>query len=86
MEKGHVIELENGTKYAVAEVLQYNDCPYIYIVNIDNNQDIRFAEITPERLDFVTDNDLVGTLMMEVLKRIQIIKDIYISFFFINKI
>lgn len=67
--KGQVIKLEDGTKYAIAEILMLNNINYIYIINIDNNKDIRFAEIEDDKINFVNDNNLYNLLMLEVFKK-----------------
>ena len=48
MEKGQVIELENGQKYAIADSINLDNKNYIYLVNLDNNSDIRFADFDSE--------------------------------------
>ena len=46
-----------------------NNINYIYIINIDNNKDIRFAEIEDDKINFVNDNNLYNLLMLEVFKK-----------------
>ena len=69
MEKGRVIELENGQKYAVAEIIDLNDNRYIYVVNLDDNKDIRFATLENNKINFINDDNLYGLLMIEVAKK-----------------
>ena len=68
MEKGQVIELENGQKYAIADSINLDNKNYIYLVNLDNNSDIRFADFNSEIINFVNDDNLYSRLIVEVYK------------------
>ena len=68
MEKGQVIELENSQKYAIADNINLDNKNYIYLVNLDNNSDICFAEYNSEKIIFVNDDNLYGRLIVEVYK------------------
>lgn len=68
--KNQVIELENGKKYAIAETIELDNKPYFYMINLENNKDIRFAEVNSDEINFV-DDDLYDLLMFEVFKKQQ---------------
>lgn len=67
--KNQVIELENGKKYAVAETITLDGNNYLYIVNIDDNKELHFAEVNGNKIDFVKDDNLFDLLMFEVFKK-----------------
>ena len=71
MERGQIIELDNGKKYAIADVLIFDRNRYVYIINIEDNRDIKFAEFDDHKINFVNDDNLYSKLMHEVFNRQQ---------------
>ena len=69
MKKGQVIKLEDGKIFAIVELIELHSDRYIYIVNLEDNKDIRFALLNDDRLYFVNDANLYASLMVEVAKK-----------------
>ena len=69
MEKGQIIELDNGKKYAIAETVEVDNNKYIYIINLLDNKEIHFAQFDNEEISFVEDEELYRALMFEVVKK-----------------
>ena len=69
MVKGDVIELENCKKYAVAEIIEINYTKYLYLINIEDNSDIVFAQFDEDEINIVYDENVYSDLMIEVAKK-----------------
>ena len=69
MKQGSVIELEDNTEYAVADIVNYESVEYLYLVNIKNPKDLRFGVIDEEKVNFVEDDKLFEQLMYKVFKQ-----------------
>ena len=68
-----VITLDNKFKYVVCSKVIYNLKNYFYLVNIDNNKDIKILEFNIERNSLMVINDkkleftLIPLLLNEML-------------------
>ncbi len=62
-----VITLSDKNRYVVASKVNYNDSTYVYLVDIDNNTNLKFAELEENNslseLDSVRDEELINQLI-----------------------
>lgn len=61
-----IITLDDNNKYVVASKVNYNDSTYVYLVDINDNTNLKFAEIennnTLSELDSIKDEKLIKEL------------------------
>ena len=62
-----IITLSDKNKYVVASKVKYNDSKYVYLVDINDNTNLKFAEIEKNNslseLDSVRDEELIKLLI-----------------------
>lgn len=62
-----IITLSDKNKYVVASKISYNNSKYVYLVDINDNTNIKFAEIEENNLlselDNVIDEELLNQLI-----------------------
>ena len=62
-----VITLSDKNRYVVASKVNYNNSTYVYLVDIDNNTNLKFAELEENNslseLDSVRDEELINQLI-----------------------
>ena len=70
------VELSDGSVYAIANKVVYNNKKYVQLLKIDDDSDFVFAENVGKELIFVEDEDLklaliqeIATSMLEALKK-----------------
>lgn len=63
-EEKDVITLDNGNKYIIAKVLNFNNKNYLYMVGYEKQNDFKYFEINSEdeSLTIVNDNDTLAIL------------------------
>lgn len=62
-----IITLNDENKYLVASKVNYNNSKYVYLVDINNNKNLKFAEIENDsiisELDANIDAELINNLV-----------------------
>ena len=62
-----IITLSDKNKYVVASKISYNNSKYVYLVDINDNTNVKFAEIEENNLlselDNVIDEELLNQLI-----------------------
>ena len=62
-----IITLSDKNKYVVASKVKYNDSKYVYLVDINDNTNLKFAEIEKDNslseLDNFRDEELITQLI-----------------------
>ena len=62
-----IITLSDNNEYLVASKVNYNDSQYIYLVDINDNKNLKFAEIENNclisELDSILDEELINNLI-----------------------
>lgn len=68
MKKDYIITLEDGKEYALVNALIIDNKKYVYLVDIHDYNNIIFGEFVADRIDKVTDNELLSKLIVEFAK------------------
>lgn len=68
MKKDYIITLEDGKEYALVNALIIDNKKYVYLVDIHDYSNIIFGEFVADRIDKVTDNELLSKLIVEFAK------------------
>ncbi len=58
-----VIKLEDNNEYAVASVTQLNNIIYYYLIDLNNDDNIKFGYIEDDSFVEIEDKDLINTLI-----------------------
>lgn len=63
------VELDDNNTYVVASKVKYNNLFYYYLVDINNNSNLKFCYEDPKEHDLidVVDQDLIKTLLPKFL-------------------
>lgn len=59
------ITLDDGKEYAVASKVEFNDSTYIYILDVDNPKNYKFAEIEVDSVSIINkdEEELLANLL-----------------------
>lgn len=70
VDRGSIIKLDNDKSYCVAEIINYNNKKYLYLVNIDNKEELKYCEYLKDSNQLLLVED--QTLIIELSKRIML--------------
>ena len=63
-----IVTLSNNTRYCVISTISYNNINYLYLINIDNKNDVKFVYYENNRLNVVKDNSITDKIIPLFLK------------------
>ena len=63
-----IVTLSNNSKYCVISTISYNNINYLYLINIDNKNDVKFVYYENNRLNVVKDNSITDKIIPLFLK------------------
>ena len=59
----NIITLSDNNEYVVAGTANYNNKEYLYLIDINNNRNIKFAELNNNQVIVLKDNKLIKELI-----------------------
>ena len=71
LEQGEILTLSDNKEYVVVSSLNIDNETFVYLVEGDNNFNFMFCKYKDNKLEKVTDSDLVETLLVLFRKKIN---------------
>lgn len=71
LEVGKVLTIDNGKEYAVVSSCTYENNIYIYIVNLENENDTKICRFLNNEITEILDEDLVDELSIMLLDKLS---------------
>lgn len=65
-DKGNTLTLEDNNEYAVVDKYVNNDTTYVYLVDINNTENIIFAKLDNDEIVTLTDPDEIEEFIKKV--------------------
>lgn len=66
IEKGITLTLEDDKEYVVADTFDENGIKYIYLIDINDNTNIKFGKIENDEIVTLTDPDELEKVILKV--------------------
>ena len=66
IEKGITLTLEDDKEYVVADTFDENGTKYIYLIDINDNTNIKFGKIENDEIVTLTDPDELEMVILKV--------------------
>lgn len=66
IEKGITLTLEDDKEYVVADTFDENGTKYIYLIDINDNTNIKFGKIENDEIVTLTDPDELEKVILKV--------------------
>lgn len=66
--EGKIVETSEKQEYYILKEFKKNDKIYLYAIDIENNKNTNFYELVNDNMFLVTDDDILKTLLFEVVK------------------
>lgn len=64
-EKNLIVTLDNNKKYTIVNTIIFNEKKYIYLAELEDYKKFIIGEIENDEITLVSDNELLGQLIME---------------------
>lgn len=65
-DKGNTLTLEDNNEYAVVDKYVNNDTTYVYLVDINNTENVIFAKLDNDEIVTLTDPDEIEEFIKKV--------------------
>lgn len=66
--KDYIITLDDGKEYALVKSIEFNGCNYVYLIELDNYENVLFGEVENDTLKIVEDKEFLSQLINEFAK------------------
>lgn len=70
MEITNILSLSDGNKYIIVSKTEYNDKTYLCLVDINNNENVKFAYLRDNKVVIVKREDINETLSLKLFNEI----------------
>ena len=64
----YIMSLDNGKKYVIINALELNDIKYLYLINLDDENDYMITEFLEDSVKEIEDEELQLKLVKEFSK------------------
>lgn len=64
-EKNLIVTLDNNKKYTIVNTIIFDEKKYIYLAELEDYKKFIIGEIENDEITLVSDNELLGQLIME---------------------
>ncbi len=69
MEENVVLTLSDKNQYVIVERIMYENNEYLYLVDINHNENIMFCKLDGAKLKKIQDTELLGRLIIALNKK-----------------
>ncbi len=66
--KDYIITLDDNKEYALVSSMIYLDKKYVYLVEMDNHENVIFRELTNDTVKIIEDGELLAKVIDEFKK------------------
>ena len=67
-DKDYIITLDDNREYALVSSMIYLDKKYVYLVDMDNHENVIFGELTNDTVKIIEDGELLAKVIDEFKK------------------
>ena len=66
--KDYIITLDDNKEYALVNSIEYEGCKYVYLIELNNYENVLFGEISDDTITIVDDPEFRSKLIAEFAK------------------